>query len=141
MSRLILVLLATLGILFPVSRDGQAAEFVIYSVYQSLNLGNEKEVPQKDFYINMGSLHGVREGSVIEVSRRVSTYDLVSQQLYRDMVFKVGYLKVIHVEPNAAIARLEKLLPPEESPAANPRAIMVGDLVQLAKETLRKRKG
>jgi hypothetical protein len=62
--------------------------------------------------------------------RKQATYDMTSQKLYKDIVFPVATLKVIHVESNAAIARLDKLASAEESPATTPRAVMVGDLVQ-----------
>ena len=78
----------------------------------------------------MGSSQGVGEGMILKVSRRVSSYDAQSQQLYRDVTFPIGFLKVIHVESNAAVARLDHMLPADKMPSLNPPAIMVGDLVK-----------
>jgi hypothetical protein len=128
---MILVLLIA-GIVGSPHDAGAAEEFTVYSVYKALDLGNPGEIPQKDFYVNMGKIQGVREGSVLEVSRRASTYDLVSEKLYKEVVFPIARLKVIHVESNAAVARLEKMLSPEKTPAITPRAVMVGDLVKMA---------
>ena len=107
-------------------------DFVVYSVYKGLDLGNSGDIPQKDYYVNMGTTNGVRAGTVLEVARRFPTYDLLSEKLYKDVTFPIARLKVIHVENNAAIARLDSLLSPEKTPSITPRAVMVGDLVRIA---------
>jgi hypothetical protein len=112
-------------------QKGIASEFVVYNVYRGLYLGGKEEVPQKDFYLNMGSVHGVKTGSMVQVSRRKATYDLSSQQLYRDVLFPIALVKVIHVESMSSIARLEKALPADQTPTMTPNSIMVGDLVKL----------
>jgi hypothetical protein len=118
------------GVILPYPSEG--ADFVVYSVFRGISLGTPGEEPsQKDFYVNMGSLQGVKIGSVLEVSRRVSSYDLINEQFYRDVVFPIARIKVIHVEPSAAIARLEKMLPAEKTPVISPKAVMVGDLVRV----------
>jgi hypothetical protein len=123
---------ATLASLLLGIEPARGAEFVVYSVYRGLDLGNPGETPLKDYFVNMGSAQGVREGMKLEVIRRVSTYDLASQKLYKDVSFPFATLKVIHVENNAAIARLDKLAPAEQTPTMSVRAIMVGDLVRPA---------
>ncbi len=123
------LLIAALAVAAPAQALG--ADFSVYSVYKGLDLGNPGEVPQKDFYVNMGSANGVRNGSILQVIRKVATYDVTSQKLYKDVSFQIATLKVIHTEGNAAIARLEKVLDAEITPATTPRAVMVGDLVKL----------
>jgi hypothetical protein len=113
-----------------ISRATGAADYVVYSVYKELDLGFEGEKPEKDFYVNMGTAQGVKPGTVLKAYRRMSTYDLMSEKLYRDVSFPIARLKVIHVENNAAVARLEKMLP--DTPAYSPHAVMVGDLVEIA---------
>jgi hypothetical protein len=109
---------------------------MIYSIYRGVDLGIAGEAsPPKDFYVNMGIQHGLREGASLEVLRRVSTYDVINQQLYRDVTFPIAVLKVIHVESNASIARLERMLPIEKTPSISPRAVMVGDLIRLPEPT------
>ncbi len=109
-----------------------ASDFVVYSIYQSVDLGDPKIPAQKDFFVNMGTRQGLREGATLEVSRRVSTYDVMAEKLYQDVTFPIARLRVIHVEASAAIARLEKMLPLDRTPALNPRAVIVGDLVKIA---------
>src|SRR4051794_19823627 len=96
-----------------------AADFVVYSVYKGLDLGNPGEDPQKDYYINMGSAHGLRAGSHLDVLRRIATYDLLNEKLYKDVTFPIARIKVIHVENNAAICRVEKMIPPDKTPAVS----------------------
>jgi hypothetical protein len=130
---MILTLIGVAGgiLAFPV--DSQAQEFVVYGVHKDLDLGNPGETPQKDYYLNMGSSQGVREGSLIEVHRRMPTYDLIAEKLHKDVIFPIARLKVIHAESNASIARLEKVLPADKTPVTgSPRAVMVGDLIRAA---------
>ncbi len=110
-------------------RQALAQDYVIYGVFRELDLGNPGEIAQKDYYINMGSAQGLRPGSIVQVSRRMATYDLMAEKLYKDVLFPIADLKVIHVEGNAAIARMEKMLPADKTPAMFPRAVMVGDIV------------
>ena len=124
------LLLGVLASLIPIIEEGNAADFTIYSVYRGIYLGNSDEQPEKDFYINMGSAQGVREGTILEVLRRIPTYDELSQQLYRDVTFAIARVKVIHVESKVAVARLDKMLPIDKTPSISPRAIMVGDIVR-----------
>jgi hypothetical protein len=104
----------------------------VYSIYKELDMGNPGEMPKKDFFINMGSSNGLHAGSSVEVYRKTSTYDTLSEKLYRDIVFPIARLKVIHVESNAAVARIEKFLPTDKTPILNPPGIMVGDLIRPA---------
>lgn len=122
-------LFALLGV-FPATAN--SAEFFVYSVYRPLDLGNPGETPQRDYYVNMGSANGLREGATLDVMRKISTYDVLTEKLYRDLLFKVGTLKVIHVEGNAAVARLDKVLPADRVPASSQRGFMIGDVVRIS---------
>ncbi len=127
---------ALLLISAPMTQEAKAADFVVYSVYRALDLGqaNPDAAPitsiQKDYYINMGTANGLREGATLDVYRKLPTYDVQAEKLYREITFKVGTVKVIHVEANAAVARIEKLLAPEKMPSTPYKTVMVGDLVR-----------
>jgi len=108
-----------------------AEDFIVYSVFKPVDLGIANEAPAKDYYVNMGSAQGLRPGSTLDVLRKVASYDLSTQKLYKDVVFPFAKLKVIHVENDAAIARLDKFLPAESTPVLAPKAVMVGDIVKL----------
>jgi hypothetical protein len=126
-------LVAVFGVCVAFPKLGNSADFVVYSVFKQLDMGNPGEIPQKDFYVNMGTAHGLSDGARLEVVRRVPTYDLESQKLFKDLTFPIGLLKVIHVESNAAVARLEKMHPADKTPVALPYAVMIGDMVRIAR--------
>jgi hypothetical protein len=115
------------------SLSSLASEAMVYSVQKSFDLGAADEEMVKDYYLNVGQNQGINVGSMVEVARKVATYDLSNQKLYKDVTFPFAKLKVIHVEKDAAIARIEKLYPSDRTPTLTPRAVMVGDLVRPAK--------
>lgn len=112
---------------------GYAAEGVVYSVATELHMGNPGEVNTKDFYVSLGQKHGVRKGSTLKVIRKNPSYDLEAKKLFKDVSFPIATLKVIHVENEVAIARLEKMFPKEETPVMLPPAVMVGDRVEVSR--------
>jgi hypothetical protein len=126
------VCLGLIGVMALSVLQGHASDFVVYNVYRSLNFGNTDEVSEKDYYINMGANQGVHLGSILEVSRKIPTYDLQSGQLYRDVVVPIAWVKVIHVEAKAVIARLDHMIPSEQRASITPPSIMTGDLVRIA---------
>ena len=125
-----LILIAGMVIALP--QAGTAADFVVYSVYRGLDMGNPSESPKKDYFVNMGSTQGLRLGAELDVLRRVPTYDLLNEKLYKDVTFPIARIKVIHVENGAAICRLSQTLPPDQTPSVSNRAIMIGDIVRPA---------
>lgn len=108
-----------------------SADFVVYSVYHDLNMGNPGEMPRKNYFINMGSSSGLYEGSEVDVIRRVSTFNSLTEKIYQDMKFKIATLKVIHVERNLAVATLKSLVPSKKMPIVDVKGVMIGDSVQL----------
>lgn len=103
---------------------------VVYSVSRALDLGGGEPPPPKDFYVNLGAAQGLQPGSRLTVRRRVSTYDLAAEKLYKDVTFSIATLRVIHVERNIAIARLDRFTPQDTTPSLSPRAVMIGDQVE-----------
>lgn len=124
-------ILALLAAAFALFNPAFAADFVVYGVYRPLDMGNPGETPEKDYYVNMGTANGLHAGAMLDVYRKVSTYDLVSEKLYRDITYKIGTLKVIHAEGNAAVARLDKFASTAQAPAFD-KYVMAGDIVRPA---------
>ena len=112
--------------------EALAQEAVVYDVYRPVDLGGESP-PKMDYFITLGAKRGVREGSIVKVLRRVPTYDQLGKKLMKDVTFPIATLKVIHAEADSAIARLDKFLPEDDTPAISPRAIMVGDPVEASR--------
>lgn len=109
----------------------QAKDAVVYGVYTALKMGDEKEVAQKDYYISIGSRQGVSRGAKVKVYRKISTHDLIAKKLQTDIEFPIAEIKIIHVDEEASVGRLVRMLPPDETPAGSPGAILVGDRIAL----------
>jgi len=120
-----------LAVLVPLPSLG--AENFVYNIIRGIDFGNPGEVPQRDYYVNLGTSQGVRAGDELEVLRRIPSYDATNQKIYRDVTFPIARLKVIHAESNAAIARLDEMLDPAKVPVLEPHSVMLGDLVRRAR--------
>lgn len=110
-----------------------AAEPMVYGVYRALDMGEPGEVIRKDFFVNIGTRHGLHIGSKLEVFRKTPSYDLVNNQYHSDVTFPIATLKVIHADANTAIARLDRMKSLDKTPAISPLTVMAGDLVQPAR--------
>ncbi|MEK6706798.1 MAG: hypothetical protein AABZ06_13525 [Bdellovibrionota bacterium] len=129
---IIFFLLAVVATIVAIPKQGHTEDFVVYSVYRGLDLGIAGESPQKDFYVNIGLANGAKPGTILFVSRRTASYDLLGEKIHKEVTFPIAKLKVIHVEKGISIARLEKMLPLEKTPSVTPFTVMVGDLVKIA---------
>jgi hypothetical protein len=110
----------------------RAAEHSVYEVFRAIDLGESDRQPPKEIFIDMGSLHGVKKGSVIDVYRKVSSFNNLTEKFASDHVVPVGKLRVIHADEKTAIARIDRFVSPEQELALLPQSIMIGDLVRLA---------
>jgi len=112
------------------SLQARPVEFVVYEVHQNLSLGGSLSTSSKEYYVNFGLEHGVKNGDLLQVSRRVPTYDLINQQFYREVVFPIARLRVIHSDLGASVCRLERILSDDSAVSISPKSVMVGDLVR-----------
>jgi hypothetical protein len=115
-----------------VQAKASADEFTVYQVFRSVDLGESDRPPPKDIFINMGANQGVKKGAVLDVYRKVSSFDNLTQKLAGDHMIPVGRIKVIHSDEKTAIARLDKFVSFDLEPALLPQAIMIGDVVRPA---------
>jgi hypothetical protein len=88
---------------------------------------------QRDLYINMGTSHGVKEGSQLDVFRNLSTSDDLNQRVGPNVSFRIARLRIIHAESSVSIARLVKFESPESMPNPGSFQVMVGDRVELGR--------
>ena len=107
-----------------------AKEFIIYSIAHQLPMVNKQEMKIKDFYVNIGKAQGVSEGTVLDVYRmhaEQNPFDSNKRYTYK---MKIGELKIIHSDSEAAIGRLQKLeVGEEDAPIFEFEKFMVGDHV------------
>ncbi|MBS1959579.1 MAG: hypothetical protein JST80_08925 [Bdellovibrionales bacterium] len=123
---------AVLAALVGFTSATHAAEINVYQVYRSIDLGESETLPPKDIFISAGSTQGVKRGAVLDVYRRISSFDNLTQKHMGDHMIPVGRLKVIHVDEQTAIARLDKFVSTDSEPALLPQAVMIGDVVRLS---------
>ncbi len=109
-----------------------AAEYSVYEVFRAIDLGESDRQPPKEIFINMGALQGLKKGSVLDVYRKISSFDNVAEKLAGEHVVPVGRIKVIHTDEKTAIARMDRFVSLEQEPALLPQSIMIGDLVRHA---------
>ena len=122
--------LAFLLLLFQLPIPANAEEFSVYQVFRTIDLGESDTPPPKDIFISMGSDHGIKKGSVLDVYRRISSFDNLTQKHMGDHMIPVGRIKVIHVDEKTAIARADHFVSIEEEPALLPQVVMIGDVVR-----------
>lgn len=111
----------------------ETAEPQVYGLQHHLNMGNPGEENRKDFYVNAGTKQGIRAGSMLQVFRKTTSYDLINNKIHTEVTFPIATLKVIHAENEVSIARLDRMLPEDKAALINPTAVMVGDIVRLSK--------
>jgi hypothetical protein len=107
-----------------------ARSFMIYSVAQDLPMGTDEQVIKKNFYVNMGAQQGLKKGTRLDVFRVVSVLDPYDNRKRVNYKVKVGELKVIHTNDEAAISVVHKL--EEEVPVLELDQFIVGDHVAVS---------
>ena len=108
-----------------------AKEYIIYSIVQEVPMGDEGEKIKKNFYVNLGSGQGLKQGTVLDVFRaqsRVDPYNGNKRHLYN---VKIGQLKIIHSEENSAIAKLDVITTGDDTPLFEQKHFMIGDQVKI----------
>ena len=119
-------------ILFSPSSLAADTDYTVYQVYRSIDLGEGGAPPPKDIFVSIGADQGVHKGSMLDVYRRISSFDNLTQKHMGDHMIPVGKIRVIHVDEKTAIARADRFVSVEQEPALLPQAVMIGDVVRPA---------
>ena len=106
-------------------------EYIIYSVTQNIPMGYENEIINKNFYVNMGTKQGLDQGTVLDVYRVISPVDPYRTKKKYNYRVKIGELKVLHTEDDAAITELSEFKPKSESIHFEIPTFMIGDHVEV----------
>ena len=113
----------------------QSKNFFIYSIDHQLTTGERgtSEMPRKNFYLNIGTLHGVEEGTVLDVKRKISKNNKFQNNKEYTYHIKVGRLKVIQANENSSIAITDSSFfeEEEEKPFVEYQSVMLGDEVSI----------
>ena len=110
-----------------------AADYSVYEVFRAVDLGESDRPPPKEIFVNMGSNQGVKKGSVLDVYRKVVSFDNLSERVGGEHMIPVGRIKVIHTDEKTAIARIDRYVSLEQEVSLLPQTVMIGDLVRLAR--------
>ena len=106
------------------------SDYTVYQVYRPIDMGEGGTQPPKDIFVSIGSNQGVHKGSMLDVYRRISSFDNLTQKHMGDHMIPVGKIRVIHVDEKTAIARSDRFVSVEQEPALLPQAVMIGDVVR-----------
>ncbi|MBC77403.1 MAG: hypothetical protein CME64_15470 [Halobacteriovoraceae bacterium] len=107
-------------------------EHQIYSIMEEVPMGYENEVNKKNYYVNIGQNQGVEQGTVLDVYRVISKLNPYENQKRINHRVKIGELKVLHADEEAAIGALEKLNQGKDTPLFEIENFMIGDHVSVS---------
>lgn len=116
-----------------------AKDATVFDVRRPIAMEND-EKPPKDFYINAGANDGLKSGMIVTIQRRQSLYDPYQNKSPGDLVVTVGQLRLIHVQGDMSVARLENIEGRQNLPTIEFETIMVGDKVDLNSAKMAPRK-
>ena len=123
--------LLTLLSLLLISKTTWARSYVIFSLAQDLNMGNEGEVVRKNYYINMGAGQGVKKDSIVDVFRIISVQNPYDNKKRVNYKVKIGELKVVHSSDEASIAMVNGYEKEDVTPIFELPQFMIGDHVSI----------
>ena len=109
------------------------ADYMVYGVKTDFTMQDGEKTP-RDIYVSIGTSQGIKSGSFLDVFRTINTTDELNQKTGSNMSFRIGKLKVIHAEPNVAVARVVELANTDNSPISHFTNIAVGDRVEASKK-------
>ena len=122
----------TFILLFLISFNIKSKTFFVYSIDHEIPSGRNgtKELPKKNFYLNIGKLQGVDEGTILQVRRKISKNNKFSNSSEHIFHVKIGLLRVIQANENSSIAINENETTDEsEFPIMDYSTVMLGDEV------------
>ena len=108
--------------------------FIVYSIDHHIPTGENgtTETPQKNFYLNIGSLQGVEEGSILEVRRKVTKNNKFENNKEFTLHMRIGLIRVIEVFDNSSIAVSEEIYRENTThPFTGFQSVMLGDHVNI----------
>lgn len=93
-------------------------------------MGVDDQKIKKNFYVNIGSNQGVRQGTLLDVFRIISVLDPYDNRKRINYKVKIGELKVLHANDEAAITVAHKI-PNDDMPVLDLDSFIVGDHVSV----------
>ena len=95
-------------------------------------MGYKDEQVKRNYFVNLGSMQGVKNGTTLDVFRNVSVdnpYDTNKRMHYK---VKIGELQIIHSDSGASIAKSKSFLDKNPELQLEINAFMIGDHVAVS---------
>ena len=108
-----------------------ANEYIVFGVNQNLPMGTPDEVILKDYYLNLGGHQGLNNWTIVDVFRKISHINPLSNKKRYKYKVKIGELKIIHTEESTSIARIYKKNKQTKLTILDIDSILIGDLVDI----------
>lgn len=106
-----------------------AQNYTVYGVVQDFPMGEKDEVIKKNFFINAGKEQGVYPGTVLDVFRTLFVINGANSLERINHRVKIGELRVIHAENQAAVAVIEKSPKLEKGLVLEFQGFRIGDQI------------
>lgn len=133
MRRIKFLFLLLLTGLVPNQASTADGTYYVYGVKTDFTM-SDKDIALHDVYLNLGTSQGVKEGTVLDVYRTITTVDEVNKRVSDKISFKIAKVRVIHSESSVSVARVMEMHSPKETPLGEIPAIVVGDSVEVARK-------
>jgi hypothetical protein len=104
------------------------SDFIVFDVRKTLPL-HDGETVYRDYYVNIGTEIGVKDGSILAVYRRIPVVDVYRNKAQGDLIVPVGHLRVIHTQKSMSVCRLASRANESQVPVVDYEAVMMGDRV------------
>jgi hypothetical protein len=119
------------SILFLIT-SAHAVDHQIFNIAQDIPMGYKDEQVKRNYFVNLGSMQGVKNGTTLDVFRNVSVdnpYDTNKRMHYK---VKIGELQIIHSDSGASIAKSKSFLDKNPELQLEINAFMIGDHVAVS---------
>jgi hypothetical protein len=119
------------SILFLIT-SAHAVDHQIFNIAQDIPMGYKDEQVKRNYFVNLGSMQGVKNGTTLDVFRNVSVdnpYDTNKRMHYK---VKIGELQIIHSDNGASIAKSKSFLDKNPELQLEINAFMIGDHVAVS---------
>lgn len=113
-----------------ISHNSFAAQGNIIQVSRKLRMSYREPNPPKEFYVDLGSRDGLKEGDIIEVFRMIPVVNSMSGGAWHLMRVTLGQLRVTFLGESTAIGRSVNDREPASLPSVEYQAYMIGDQVE-----------
>ena len=110
---------------------GFAQDLSIFDSRRAIPMA-DSETTYRDFYINGGIEHGVKQNMILTVKRRLTLYDSYRANTPIEIMVDVGRVKIIHTQKGLSVARLYSKFKRKNKTILENDFIMVGDKIDMS---------